>query len=555
MILQIDADMQLALADALFLLFDQYLEAHVLDYECPMTAASYLDMVADLFEGIPQRVDEASMRNEPTKPRSIMGESRENLIERCAPFIDKVVEASSITPVSADQALLVKSSKRLRDLLKHTRHDTIKTDPAGSLKLLLPTFPTSPQSQEADLCREGEVLGASFAQRPDDSPVLVTVTMWTRNLVLTSTDSLCQLERRDIWDRSRLQKAPQDPETRLVAVFSIKHFMQSFSAAGGMLQETLEFLHIWLLLCDLLVDDDEDVRTQAAELTCEMLQRCAQQKGCVKQAWTVSPPATKSRLLDYLVHSYSRSDRFWVETIVRLTGQLSRVGLQSRVAASGDWEHILLTGYTETIGSFRPLDGFRMSRSRSQPVFEEENHNLYLDPVREADVWTNAATNLVLPLCDEGRSKNQTGSTWLNALATLSAAMDEFGEITEADGEIRKDGPLGYASAPEAFSVIFAITCLLRLWGQGIKDASTSQKLPGWWLDKNSFAHLRYTRKDDDDTETWLQKNRLRAGEARLHELLVSKLDDLLEIFGSERLCHPSTSPVDRGSESTDLFM
>lgn len=545
--------MKLAPADALFILFDQYLERYVLEHQCPITAASFLDMVADAFEGVQQRFNEAPKGKEHSKPKGVIGESGERFIRRCAPLIDKVVEVSNVTSVSADQAILVQSSKRLRDLLKHTRHDTIETDPAGPLKLLLPTFPNSPQSREADLCRQGKVLGAQFAQCPDDSTVLVRMTMWTRCLVLASTDSLSELEGRPFWDPARLQKAPQDPETRLSAVSSIKKFVHGFSAGSGRLQETPEFLYIWLLLCDLLVDDDEDVRTQAAELTCNMLHKSARQKGSVKQPWIVSPPAAKGRLLDYLVQSYNRSDHFWAETIVRMTGQLSKVSLRGRVAAPGCREYDVFACYRTAIGSFCPFDSFHKSRSQSQPVFEEENHNLYLDPVRETDMWTEAATSLVLPLSDEGRSKNRTKLTWLSALATLLRALSELREITEVDGEIRKDSPLGYTSAPEAFSAIFAIICLLKLCGHFIRDAIIPRKVTVW-LDEDSWDVLLDLLRDEGHKDgSWLQKQRVQSRDARLHELLVRKLGDLhedldihvLEEAFRERFPRLPASPVD----------
>ena len=525
--LEIDADIQLALGDALFSLFDQYLEAHVLDYGCPITAACYLDMVAVLFEGIPQRVNDASMRNEPTIPRRVTAESGENLVRRCGPFIDKVMEVSNTTPGPADQALLVKSSKRLRDLLKHTRHDTIETDAAGPLKLLLPMVPNSPQSQEADLCRQGEVLGPLFAQWPDDLPVLVTMTMWTRNLVLTSTDSPCELENRYSWNQTRLQKAPQDPETRLSAVFSIKHFIQGFSAARGKLQDSLEFLQIWFLLCDLLVDDDEDVRTQVAELTCEMLQISAQQKGSVKQLWILSPPSTKGRLLDYLVHSYNGSERFWFESIVRMIGQLSEIELQERVAAPHSLERINHGSYQNAIMCFRPLDGFRKSRSRSQPVFEKENSNLYLDPVREADMWRDTASSLILPICDAAHLEDEPTRTWTLASSTLWRVLDEFRSITETNVTIRKDSPLGYTSAPEAFSAIFAIICLQKLYSQCTSHVSVPQRIrergPRILLERS----LRSFGRNEHDDGIWLKERRLRSNDKRLHGLLMSQLDDL----------------------------
>ena len=526
MILEIDADMQLALADALFSLFDQYLETHVLDYECPITAASFLDMVADLFDAVKQRVKNAPMRKELTRPRSISSERGENLIRRCAPFIDGVLEVNNTTPVVADQALLVRSSKRLRDLLDFPRQDFIDTNYLAKLKLLLPTLPNHPQSLEEDLCQQGDILGAHFAQRPEDSPVPAMMAMWTRSLMLASTDSLSEVEGRNFWGLTRHQKPPQDSETRLSAVSSIKRFMKSFSVAGGRLQDTPQFLQIWLILCDLLVDDDEDVRMQAAELTCTMLHKSAQQKGSVKQPWMVSPPATKGRLLDYLAQSYSRSHRFWAESVARMTGRLSKVGLQSRVGAPDRWEDILFAGYKEAIRFFRPLDGFRKSRSWSQPVFEEENHNLYLDPVREADLWKEAASRLILPECNEGHSIDQTRLIWIFALAALLEALAQIRELIEVDGEIRKDSPLGYTSAPEAFSAIFAIICLQKLCSQCMRDVSNPQKIHGR-LERILLEQLLHSYgRDERDDGTWLQERRLRATDSRLHELLASKLDD-----------------------------
>lgn len=528
MILEVHADMQLAPADALFSLCDQHLQTYVLNYQCPITAAAFLDVVADWFEGISHQVKETPMRKEPTKARRIVSESCEKFVNRCARFIAKILEVSNTIPVVADQALLIKSSHRLRDLLEKARQDVIEPDPVAQLKPLLPTFPNHPQSQEEDLCRQGKVLGACFAQRPDDSPVLDMMIVWTRSLVLASTDTPCELEeqadwhsarRKAHWYLARVQKAPQDPNTRLSVVLSIKQFMQSFSAVGGRLQDTLEFLHIWLLVCDLLVDDDEDVRTQAAELTCRMLHQSSQQKGRVEQAWIVSPPATKGRLLDYLMRSYGRSDRFSAEIIVRMTGQLSKVGLRGRVAAPATWENIEYVLYSERIAYCCPLLSVRKSRSPSQPVFEEENHNLYLDPVREADFWTKAATSLVLPLGDERRSQHETGRRWPSALETLFVAM-RFAKIMEVDGEIRKDSPLGYTSAPEVFSAIFAIMCFMKLCIRVSKDAKIHLRRPEW-------SYLRRHKLTNSDL---LQFYRLRAREARLHELLVSKLDDSFKV-------------------------
>ena len=106
---------------------------------------------------------------------------------------------------------------------------------------------------------------------------------------------------------------------------------------------------------------------------------------------SLSPPAAKDSLLQFLCQGYRISMPLCVESVRRLTGMDSAPGSAS--ANVQDYEPRIEHG--KSVLHLRPVAELSLeARATSTVVFVEERQNLYIDPVSEAESWAELLSRL-----------------------------------------------------------------------------------------------------------------------------------------------------------------
>lgn len=176
-------------------------------------------------------------------------------------------------------------------------------------------------------------------------------------------------------------------------------------------------LHSLLALYDTLNDDDDEIRDLSAATVSRLLQK------------SLVPLAARVELMEYAKKLYGHSTLFAWSVILRMTG--------SNLHASGS--------------SLPQLDSagiqFSNALKDDDSLFIEEEQNLFIDEVRETNLWSKAFEGLGV----QSRPQSDAGTAWVQPCAALSAwVVDGLKFMT---GLLDKeDGPLGWMSKPAAFS-------------------------------------------------------------------------------------------------------
>ena len=183
------------------------------------------------------------------------------------------------------------------------------------------------------------------------------------------------------------------------------------------------FLDVYLILYDMLNDDDEELRDMAAS-TASWVLSCSS----VSPAKSISlSPLNASRLLsEFIATNYGDSRLLNTRILRYVLGQEPRLGS----AVSG-------TSLT------RVADLAAELQKESTVLFEEEKQNLFIDEVREIDVWTGVLSALTKDAYAEGSVMDL--SEWVfEGLECLAKAT------AEVPGH---DGLIGWASKPEMYTL------------------------------------------------------------------------------------------------------
>lgn len=214
----------------------------------------------------------------------------------------------------------------------------------------------------------------------------------------------------------------------------MKSFIQTSHASRPPVEAEPFLLDIYLILYDMLNDDDEELRDISAIAASYVLAN--RQGSPAEAASTLVPLATSHRLAQFLATSYQTSPHLLHEAIQRLTGQRIKISSFSSmvcVSALLD-EHI----------------------RNSTVLFVEEKQNLFIDDAREARVWHSVLKQLKpeTKAIDSALAKEfpQWVSDGLSCL-TKTTELETAG------------GLLGFTSKPEVFiiglRVIYAASVLL----------------------------------------------------------------------------------------------
>lgn len=230
-----------------------------------------------------------------------------------------------------------------------------------------------------------------------------------------------------------LANISQEFTTRHSAVASMKSFIQASHAAGPPSEAVPFLLDIYLILYDMLNDDDEELRDISAIAASYVLANHQGSPG--GSASTLVPLAASARLAQFLATNYQASPALLHGAIRRLIGQQIKIPGFSMVCVSA-----LLN---ESMGN-------------STVLFVEEKQNLFIDDAREAYVWYNVLRQLK---AEPGAIDSALAKEFPRWVSDGLLCLTKTTELETAGGL------LGFTSKPEIFTVglrvIYAARVLL----------------------------------------------------------------------------------------------
>lgn len=183
------------------------------------------------------------------------------------------------------------------------------------------------------------------------------------------------------------------------------------------------FLDVYLVLYDMLNDDDEELRDIAASASSWIL---SYSSVSLSKAVALSPLNAANLLAEFVARNYPDS-RLLFHNIARYsTGQEPRI--------SGSIDRTTLIPVSHSISELR---------KESTVLFVEEKQNLFIDEVREVHLWPQKLLCLSEAAFDE--------DTVQGLFAWVSGGLEYM--IHAAADDAGKDGLLGWASKPEIFAL------------------------------------------------------------------------------------------------------
>lgn len=232
--------------------------------------------------------------------------------------------------------------------------------------------------------------------------------------------------------------------TRCATVDSIEGFFCVLRSHGFQTWNESTLLGVYVVLYDLLLDDDEDVRDRAAAVTSDFLSTSL--KTPSNLSIPLAPPVASLRLLQYLRTELNRSPFLYIEAAYRLTGarslfKLGPLALRPKATDHGKNTIIDKPSDMESMLSLylRPIHETMLEvRRQDNSLFAEEKQNLFIDPTKEAENWA-----LVM--------MHSSSPGWIIAVIGTWALQGLEVLIETAKNE--EDGPLGWTSKPDVFTL------------------------------------------------------------------------------------------------------
>lgn len=202
---------------------------------------------------------------------------------------------------------------------------------------------------------------------------------------------------------------------------SIQSFSLGLRPTGSSPWVDGPLLDIYLILYDMLNDDDEELRDIAASTASWVLSYSSVSP---RTAVALGPLNASSLLATFITDHYSDSPQLARRVIRYLTGQNQRI--------SGSDEQAQLVSVADLVAEYC---------QESTVLFVEEKQNLFIDDVREIDVWSKALLHLHKGAYPETLVRQF--SNWVSeGLEYLSKRVSQ---------EAGQDGLLGWVSKPESF--------------------------------------------------------------------------------------------------------
>ncbi|KAL2863435.1 THADA/TRM732 family protein [Aspergillus lucknowensis] len=210
--------------------------------------------------------------------------------------------------------------------------------------------------------------------------------------------------------------------TRYAAAMSIAAFAQANCPSGSPPRVDRVFLNVYLILYDLLNDDDEEIRDIAASTASYVLSYSSVSPG---RAVTLSPLNASELFASFIADCYVNSELLCTRAVRYILGEKPRIGDASEA------ELLAVSTITADLRRERTI------------LFEEEKQNLFIEEVREIDIWSGVLARLEMG--SFGESLLEEVFSW------VSEGLACFSEIlTGLDGE---DGPIGWIAKPEAYTL------------------------------------------------------------------------------------------------------
>lgn len=182
-------------------------------------------------------------------------------------------------------------------------------------------------------------------------------------------------------------------------------------------------LDIYLVLYDLLNDDDDEIRDVAASAASWVLSHSSVSPNADV---TLAPLNASTLLADFIIDNYKDSAYLGQRVLRYLTGQ------EPRISGSDEFSHLVAVS-----------DQIKEYRQESTVLFEEEKQNLFIDDVREVEVWSRALLRLT-----------RSTYTKISLDETSAWAYDGLTYFCSLVGsEKEPDGLLGWVSKPEIFNL------------------------------------------------------------------------------------------------------
>lgn len=182
-------------------------------------------------------------------------------------------------------------------------------------------------------------------------------------------------------------------------------------------------LDVYLVLYDMLNDDDDEIRDIAASTASWVLSHSSVSPDADV---TLAPLNASALLADFVTHNYRESPMLGRRVFLYLTGQEPRI--------SGSDDGTCLIPVSDWISRYR---------QDSTVLFEEEKQNLFINDVREVKVWSRSLMQLSKSAYEYSAVREI--SLWASeGLLHLQSLVSPGAE---------PDGLMGWVSKPEIFTL------------------------------------------------------------------------------------------------------
>ena len=228
----------------------------------------------------------------------------------------------------------------------------------------------------------------------------------------------------------------------------------------GLLPEDLQVQYC-LTVYDCLLDDDEDVRAVGAQVAVKIVKSL----DVVTESDDVVPDVAAQMLSSYMRSTF----------------------LDSTILAFGCCRRILGQHVNPQISYPERL--LQRALQADTTLFGEEKQNLYLDEIKEAQLWSQVLKSTSKEACS--RELMDTLNSW---------AMEGI-ECLTTKAEVEEDGALGWATNPEVLTLGMRVLCtidVLLSWSkaqkidldssaltdrlQRLASVGAQADLPGLWI-------------------------------------------------------------------------
>jgi hypothetical protein len=208
----------------------------------------------------------------------------------------------------------------------------------------------------------------------------------------------------------------------MAAVMSLNAFKRTFRATGQAPRADDGLLCPYIVLYDTLNDDDDEIRDIGAAIV----------------SWVLSDPSSSTPNLSFVPLAASLRFAEWLSFQYSHSADLSITAVR-RLELHFRWIPLnMIDKATEVLKPVEILLTDAAQEDRS--LFIEEKQNLFIDEVREADIWSRVLL----------RMSSEALDMWLTKLY-VAWVHEGLLALTEKANAEAIDGPLGWTAKPEVF--------------------------------------------------------------------------------------------------------